>query len=104
MRLRDRAKSRAADTGSYCIRDRESFGKGVGGEKGKPVARDAIYAKRYCPDKAVRFCSRTSSGSPVWQYEYLPIYSRFTRYDYPERKKRNVSEKGSNAVRYDYSP
>lgn len=39
----------------YCIRDRESFGvRGGRGEEGKPVA---IYAKRYCPDKAVRFCS-----------------------------------------------
>lgn len=50
----------------------------------------AIHSKHYCPDKAIRFCSRTS-GSPVaWIPIYLPC--RDTRL-----KKRNMSEKGSNS-------
>jgi len=79
----------------YCIRNRESFD---GRKEGKPVSRDT-YARRYCPDKAVRFCSRTSAAVRQYGSMNTCLSTRFTRHDYRTKKTKRVRERIECAVR-----
>lgn len=73
-------RNRTGDTIRVCCNSCESFGRTEGKTRGY-----AIHAKHYCPDKAIRFCSRTNGGSPVWPHEYLSIYlCRVCDYRWPQ--------------------
>lgn len=79
----------------YYIRNRESFARR---KEGKPVVRDAIYAKHYCSDKAMRFCSHTSAAARQYGMN-IYLSAHFTRYDYRTKKAERVRERIERAVR-----
>lgn len=80
----------------YCIRNRESFARR---KEGKPVVRDAIYAKHYCSDKATRFCSPAQRLASTAVYMNVYLSAHFTRYDYRTKKAERVRERIERAVR-----